>query len=200
VTQITRRTHRRAHAQLSLRPSHGPRRCGRDHDGVRWEGQMNQHCACVCGASHFSVEGDPIARFFCHCTICRERYRKPFADVTYFWAGSVTLPPNQAHRVSPLPPAACNEARDMREMPQSPCLACWAAGWRWRSSPHKLSRGPASCLRQTDTSSMIVASRISPTIFQRSAAIGRARCMSPSRFSPGFLHERALPDRAAREI
>jgi hypothetical protein len=56
---------------------------------------MNQHCACVCGASHFRVAGDPIGRFFCHCTICREIYRKPFADVTYFWAGSVTLPPNQ---------------------------------------------------------------------------------------------------------
>ena len=67
---------------------------------------MNQHCACVCGASHFRVAGDPIGRFFCHCTICREIYRKPFADVTYFWAHSVTLADNRAlefrrHRAPP---------------------------------------------------------------------------------------------------
>jgi hypothetical protein len=52
---------------------------------------VNQDCACLCGASRFAVHGRPIGRFFCHCTICRKAYGKPFADVTYFWARSVTL-------------------------------------------------------------------------------------------------------------
>jgi hypothetical protein len=56
---------------------------------------MNQDCACLCGASRFTVAGKPIGRFFCHCTICQKIYRKPFADVTYFWADSVTLPDSQ---------------------------------------------------------------------------------------------------------
>jgi hypothetical protein len=59
-------------------------------------GAMNQDCACLCGASRFSVDGDPIGRFFCHCTICRKAYGKPFADVTYFRAESVTLPNSRA--------------------------------------------------------------------------------------------------------
>lgn len=56
---------------------------------------MNQDCACPCGASRFAVAGEPIGRFFCHCTICQKVYGKPFADVTYFWAESVTLAANQ---------------------------------------------------------------------------------------------------------
>lgn len=56
---------------------------------------MNQNCACLCGASRFTVAGNPIGRFFCHCTICQKVYRKPFADAAYFWAESVTLPANQ---------------------------------------------------------------------------------------------------------
>ena len=57
---------------------------------------MNQDCACSCGASRFTVAGAPIGRFFCHCTICQKAYSKPFADVSYFWAKSVTLPDNRA--------------------------------------------------------------------------------------------------------
>ena len=48
---------------------------------------MNQDCACLCGASRFAVDGDPIGRFLCHCTICQRVYRKPFADVTLFLGG-----------------------------------------------------------------------------------------------------------------
>jgi hypothetical protein len=33
--------------------------------------------------------------FFCHCAICQKIYWKPFADVTYFWASSAMLLPNQ---------------------------------------------------------------------------------------------------------
>ena len=56
---------------------------------------MNQDCACLCCSSRFTVAGDPIGRFFCHCTICQKVYRKPFADAVYFWAGSVTVPDDQ---------------------------------------------------------------------------------------------------------
>ncbi len=80
---------------------------------------VNQDCACLCGASRFTVNGAPIGRFFCHCAICQEIYGKPFADVTYFWARSVALPTRSAHRVSPLPSAARNETGEVREMQQS---------------------------------------------------------------------------------
>src|SRR6202042_1887737 len=68
---------------------------------------MNQDCACLCGASRFTVDGAPMGRLFCHCTVCQEAYGKPFADVTYFWAKSVALPPNQPieFRRSRPPPA-----------------------------------------------------------------------------------------------
>jgi hypothetical protein len=67
---------------------------------------MNQDCACLCGAAGFTVAGAPIGRFLCHCTICQKAYGKPFADVTYFAARSVTLPPNppidfRRHRAPP---------------------------------------------------------------------------------------------------
>jgi hypothetical protein len=56
---------------------------------------VNQDCACLCGASRFTVAGRPIGRFFCHCRICQKVYRKPFADVTYLWAESVALSADQ---------------------------------------------------------------------------------------------------------
>jgi hypothetical protein len=56
---------------------------------------MHQDCACLCGASRFTVAGNPVGRFFCHCTICQKVYGKPFADVTYFWAESVALQKDQ---------------------------------------------------------------------------------------------------------
>jgi hypothetical protein len=56
---------------------------------------MNQDCACLCGASRFTVSGNPIGRFFCHCRICQKVYDKPFADATYFWAESIALPEDQ---------------------------------------------------------------------------------------------------------
>jgi hypothetical protein len=56
---------------------------------------LNQDCSCPCGASRFAVNGKPIGRFFCHCTICQKVYGKPFADVTYFRADAVALPAGQ---------------------------------------------------------------------------------------------------------
>jgi hypothetical protein len=56
---------------------------------------MNLDCACLCGASRFRVAGNPIGRFFCHCTICQKVYGKPFADVAYFRADAVAPPVGQ---------------------------------------------------------------------------------------------------------
>src|SRR5664279_1075450 len=53
---------------------------------------VNQSCSCRCGKSHFAVSGKPIARFFCHCTICQSVFGTPYADVTAMWARAVVLP------------------------------------------------------------------------------------------------------------
>ena len=55
---------------------------------------LNQSCACPCGQSQFTVDGAPILRALCHCRICQSVYNQPFADVTAFWAGSISLPEN----------------------------------------------------------------------------------------------------------
>lgn len=54
----------------------------------------NQPCACGCGESRFALNGPPISRFLCHCTICQSLYREPFADVTAFRARDLALPPD----------------------------------------------------------------------------------------------------------
>ncbi len=53
---------------------------------------MNQSCQCPCGSNQFSTHGEPIVRFFCHCSICQEKYSAPFADVVLFKLGDVTVP------------------------------------------------------------------------------------------------------------
>lgn len=52
---------------------------------------MRQACSCRCGASRVTVSGDPIGRFFCHCTICQAFYGRPYADVTSFPARAIAL-------------------------------------------------------------------------------------------------------------
>ena len=67
------------------------------HQGLRGKGdvmrreRIQQACACPCGASRFDVSGRPLVRLLCHCTICQAFNRQPYADVTAFWAGSITL-------------------------------------------------------------------------------------------------------------
>ncbi len=56
---------------------------------------MEHACQCPCGTNQFSARGEPIVRFFCHCTICQKKYDAPFADVTLFKLLDVT-PPTQA--------------------------------------------------------------------------------------------------------
>ena len=77
---------------------------------------MKQDCSCPCGASQFTVNGDAIGRFFCHCAICRKAYGKPFADVTYFRAESVTLPDG--------PPIAFRRHRPPPAMRRGTCAKC----------------------------------------------------------------------------
>ena len=68
---------------------------------------MQQPCACTCGASKFAVDGKPIGRFLCHCSICQSLYKQPYADVTVFWAGSIkqTEPSDLVFKRYRLPPA-----------------------------------------------------------------------------------------------
>ena len=51
---------------------------------------MEHRCQCPCGTNQFSAQGEPIVRFFCHCTICQDKYQAPFADVTLFKPVSYT--------------------------------------------------------------------------------------------------------------
>jgi hypothetical protein len=60
------------------------------------EAALRQTCSCRCGASRFAVDGGPIGRFYCHCTICQEFNRSPYADVTAFPARAVALPEDSA--------------------------------------------------------------------------------------------------------
>ena len=76
--------------------------------------KLTQHAACECGTSRFKVDGVPLARFKCHCTICQSLYRQPFADVVMLWGSSVELPSEQPftfkkYRLPPaLKRATCN--------------------------------------------------------------------------------------------
>ncbi len=68
---------------------------------------VNQSCSCPCGQSTFTVSGVAISRFLCHCQICQSIYKQPFADITTFWSGSVSLPEEHSIQFNRyrLPPA-----------------------------------------------------------------------------------------------
>ncbi len=76
--------------------------------------RLTQTASCGCGQSTFKVDGVPIARFKCHCTICQSFCQKPYADVVMLWGGAITLPQEQPftfrkHRPPPaLRRATCN--------------------------------------------------------------------------------------------
>jgi len=56
------------------------------------------HCHCPCKTNQFAITGAPMTRFFCHCTICQEKYQAPYADVVLFPLGGLTLP--ESHSIS----------------------------------------------------------------------------------------------------
>ena len=67
---------------------------------------VNQSCACPCGQSTFAVNGTATLRLLCHCQICQAIYEQPYADVTVFWAGAISLPGHhsiQFRRYRPVP-------------------------------------------------------------------------------------------------
>lgn len=50
-------------------------------------------CTCSCGATSFQTIGEPLFRFYCHCTICQRFNDAPFADIVVYRAEDVALPP-----------------------------------------------------------------------------------------------------------
>lgn len=46
---------------------------------------------CPCGTATFAIDGPPLFRMLCHCTICQAYNDAPFADVTAFRARHVHL-------------------------------------------------------------------------------------------------------------
>jgi len=47
---------------------------------------------CSCGHVAFSIQGAPLFRILCHCTICQRFNDAPFADVVVYSAASVGEP------------------------------------------------------------------------------------------------------------
>jgi hypothetical protein len=41
---------------------------------------FKQSAKCACHKSKITVHSKPFARFMCHCTICQNLYKKPYAD------------------------------------------------------------------------------------------------------------------------
>jgi hypothetical protein len=56
---------------------------------------LTQTASCSCGKSTYKIDGVPIGRFKCHCTICQNLYKKPYADVVMLWDRAITLPEDQ---------------------------------------------------------------------------------------------------------
>lgn len=50
-----------------------------------------QECQCQCGNTKFTIQGKPIVRMFCHCTICQEFNNAAYSDVTIFLSKGVHL-------------------------------------------------------------------------------------------------------------
>ncbi len=55
---------------------------------------------CGCGQAQLTVHGEPLARFYCHCTTCQEAFRAPCSDVTVLLAADVALLSEGAVRFS----------------------------------------------------------------------------------------------------
>lgn len=51
----------------------------------------SQECQCQCAATQFSIQGPPLARMFCHCTICQEFNNAAYGDITVFLSKDVEL-------------------------------------------------------------------------------------------------------------
>lgn len=56
---------------------------------------MSYSCQCPCGTTRYQIHGEPILRFYCHCTICQQQYASPYVDVSLFKLDDVHLPEDQ---------------------------------------------------------------------------------------------------------
>ncbi|RZO83357.1 MAG: hypothetical protein EVA65_14330 [Oceanococcus sp.] len=87
---------------------------------------------CGCGQTRFRVHGAPLLRALCHCMICQEFNRAPFADIALYRGRDVDMPADgqvkfNAWRAPPAVQrgrcAACdNPAIEYLSMPLMPTL------------------------------------------------------------------------------
>lgn len=52
---------------------------------------LKQTASCVCSESKVSVLSKPLIRFKCHCTICQNLYKKPYAEFVVIQAKHIQL-------------------------------------------------------------------------------------------------------------
>lgn len=52
--------------------------------------------SCQCGAVQIDILAAPVFRTYCHCTICQEYNKAPFADVCAFYSNDVVIKDEQA--------------------------------------------------------------------------------------------------------
>lgn len=79
--------------------------------------QANGHCPC--GQVKFTVQGPPLGRGYCHCTICQAFTQGPYADISVFRARDVQLPdPDLVQYDTYRPPPAVQRGK---------CRACGGA-------------------------------------------------------------------------
>ncbi|NRB42673.1 MAG: GFA family protein [Pseudomonadales bacterium] len=55
------------------------------------EKKSTQECHCQCGDAKFTVQGEPIVRMFCHCTICQEFNDSAYSDVSIFLSKDISF-------------------------------------------------------------------------------------------------------------
>ncbi|MGB1581774.1 MAG: GFA family protein [Nevskiales bacterium] len=52
--------------------------------------QDNAHCEC--GKSSFRIDGKPLIRGYCHCTICQRFNQAAFSDISVYRLSDVSMP------------------------------------------------------------------------------------------------------------
>ena len=94
---------------------------------------LKQECQCQCGNTKFTIQGIPIVRVICHCTICQEFTDAAYSDITFFASKNVHLHDKEtvSFKKYKSPPAvqrgkciACNKpAIEFLDLPLFPSLA-----------------------------------------------------------------------------
>tara|TARA_R110001592_G_scaffold288331_4_gene557363 strand:+ start:25674 stop:26156 length:483 start_codon:yes stop_codon:yes gene_type:complete len=75
-----------------------------------------QLCQCECGKTKFTIQGEPIVRIACHCTVCQEFNQAPFADITIFLSKDVILDDKKS--------ISLKEYKAPPAIPRGKCIAC----------------------------------------------------------------------------